>query len=154
VTAPADVEALYRQLLASWNDRDAGGFGGLFTDDGSLVGFDGSPVESARSITDHLAGIFADHQPAAYVAKVREVRPLGPGVALLRSVVGMVPPGRHDVNPDVNALQALVAVEADGGWRIAHLQTTPAALHGRPEAVEALTAELRALLPAGGTRSD
>ncbi|MCU1429004.1 MAG: hypothetical protein JWL83_3004 [Actinomycetia bacterium] len=147
---PTDVQTLYRELLNSWNMKDAVRFGELFTDDGMMVGFDGTEVESRASIIEHLAGIFADHQPASYVAKVREIRPLGSGAALLRSVAGMVPPGASDIKPEVNAVQALVAVAINDGWRIAHFQSTPAALHGRPDAVEALTAELRSVLHEGG----
>jgi uncharacterized protein (TIGR02246 family) len=146
MAAPDEVEALYHDLMASWNERDAPRWGALFTDDGSLVGFDGSAVESRAPITEHLGAIFADYQPAAYVAKVREVRFLTPGVALLRGVAGMVPPGGSEINPDVNTVHVMVAVAGDGVWRVAHLQSTPAAFHGRPEAVEELTAELEALL--------
>lgn len=142
------MEALYRALLAAWNDCDAAAFGQLFADDGTLVGFDGSPVDTRRGITDHLAGIFADHRPAAYVAQVREVRELAPGAALLRAVVGMVPPGEPAIEPRLNAVQSLVAVEGDGGLRVAHFQTTPAAFHGRPEAVAALTEELQGVVSA------
>ena len=140
----ADVERLYRALLDAWNARDAKAWGECFADDGSLVGFDGSPIETKASIVEHLSGIFADHQPATYVAKVREVRELAPGVALLRAVVGMVPPGATDINPSVNAVQLMVAVATSDAWRVAHLQSTPAAFHGRPEAVDALSDELRA----------
>jgi uncharacterized protein (TIGR02246 family) len=150
VTDPTDVQTLYRELLIGWNTKDAVRFGELFTDDGSMVGFDGSQVESRVSIIENLTGIFADHQPASYVAKVREIRPLGSGSALLRSVAGMVPPGASDIKPDVNAVQALVAVAINDGWRIAYFQSTPAAFHGRPDAAEALTTELRAVLYEGG----
>lgn len=143
MSTASDVEALYRELLAAWNRGDAAGWGALFAEDGSLVGFDGSPVESRAAITAHLEGIFADHQPAAYVGKVREVRQLAPGVALLRAVSGMVPPGASAVEPSVNTVHVLVAVSGEEGWRVAHFQATPAAFHGRPEAVEALTAELQ-----------
>lgn len=138
-----EVEALYRDLLACWNRRDAPGFGALFTEEGTLVGFDGSPVDSRQSIVAHLEGIFSDHEPAAYVGKVREVRDLAPGAVLLRAVAGMVPPGASVLEPGVNTVHVLVAVEAAGGWRAAHFQATPAAFHGRPDAVEALTAELQ-----------
>ena len=141
-----EVESLYRSLLDRWNQRDAAGYGALFSEDGSLVGFDGSCVESAASISEHLRSIFADHRPATYVAKVREIRRLDSGVVLLRSVAGLVPPDGSDINPEVNAVQVLVAVLRDDGWRIAHFQNTPAAFHGRPEEAEALTAELRAVL--------
>ena len=141
-----EVEALYRALLDRWNNGDAAGYGALFTPDGSIVGFDGSCVETPAAITEHLGAIFADHRTATYVAKVREVRPLGDGVALLRAVAGLVPPGGPDVNPDANAVQALVAVRTGDGWRVAHFQNTPAAFHGRPEEADALTAELQGLV--------
>ncbi len=146
MTDGAPIEALYLQLIDSWNTNHATSFGALFTEDGSLVGFDGSSVETHTAITEHLGAIFADHHPATYVAKVREVRQVGPGVAPLRSVAGMVPPGGDDIKPDVNAIQAVVAVDHDGEWRVAHFHTTPAAFHGRPEEADALTTELRAAL--------
>jgi uncharacterized protein (TIGR02246 family) len=139
------VEDLYGEVLAAWNAADADAWGACFAEDGSLVGFDGSPVEGRTAIVEHVGGVFGDHDVATYVEKVREVRELAPGVALLRAVVGMVPPGEDDLKPEVTSIQALVAVETDAGWRIAHLQTTPAAFHGRPDDVEALTEELRAV---------
>jgi uncharacterized protein (TIGR02246 family) len=146
VTIDGDVRELYHRLLERWNERDAAGYAELFAIGGSLVGFDGTGVETRDEIRTHLEGIFADHQPARYVSIVREVRELGPQIALLRAVAGMVPPGETDLNPDVNAVQVLVAVATDDGWRIAHFQNTPAAFHGRPEAVTALTEELHAAL--------
>jgi len=53
--------------------------------------------------------IFADHTPAQYVAKVRSIELLTPTVALLRAVVGMIPPGESDLNPERNAHQTLLA---------------------------------------------
>ncbi len=143
--AQTEVEDLYRALLSRWNAKDADGFGGLFADDGSIVGFDGSCVETPAHIVEHLSFIFRDHDPATYVAKVREVRSLGERGALLRAVAGMVPPGSDDIKPEVNAIQTLVAVATDHGWEIAHFQNTPAAFDGDPEAAAALTAELRAV---------
>ena len=66
---------------------------------------------------------------------------LAPGVTLLRAVVGMIPPGKTEINPKTNAIQSLVVVTQDGQPGIALLQNTPAAFHERPEKVEALTAE-------------
>jgi uncharacterized protein (TIGR02246 family) len=146
MTDLANVESLYRELLTRWNERDAPGYGALFTSDGSVVGYDGSSVDSPDSITEHLQSIFSDHRPATYVAKVRETRELGRGVALLRGVAGMVPPGGSDITPDRNAVHVLIAVDTEQGWRIAHFQNTPAAFHGRPDEAEALTTELRSVL--------
>ena len=99
-----------------------------------------------RRILSELSRIFADHQTAAYYGKIREVRFLASDVAVLRAVVGMVPPGQSDINPAVNAIQLLVATRQEGRWRVAEFQNTPAQFHGRPDLAEALTAELRQLL--------
>lgn len=118
----------------------------MFWEDGNVVGFDGSQMNGQMEIASQLSQIFADHMTAAYLGKVREVRFLTRDVAVLRAVVGMVPPGKQDINPAVNAVQTLVAVRDEGQWRIAVFQNTPAAYHGRPELVEKLTEELRGLL--------
>jgi uncharacterized protein (TIGR02246 family) len=74
------------------------------------------------------------------------VRLLSPDVAVLRAIVGMVPPGQSDLNPAVNAHQTLVAARRDGTWRLELFQTTPAQFHGRPELVQQMTEELRQVL--------
>jgi uncharacterized protein (TIGR02246 family) len=140
------VRALYERLLESWNKRSGTGYSALFSKDANVVGFDGSQMNGQAEIESSLRQIFADHETSAYVGKVREVRLLNPQVALLRAVVGMVPPGRSDLNPAVNAIQTLIAVKQDSEWRIALLQSTPAQFHGRPELAQALTEELRQLL--------
>ncbi|HEY1388718.1 MAG TPA: SgcJ/EcaC family oxidoreductase [Ktedonobacterales bacterium] len=142
----APIAALYRQLLDSWNRRDASAFAAVFDDEGQSIGFDGSPMSGRDEIATTVGQIFADHVTASYVARIRGIRFLAPGVALLRAVVGMIPPGQSDINPAVNAMQTMVVVLRAGGWRIALLQNTPAQFHGRPEMAEALTRELRELL--------
>lgn len=143
------VIAGYEQLLAAWNRRSAADFAALFAADGNAVGFDGSPMNGRSEIASTLGAIFAHHPTASYVAKIREIRSLRPDVALLRAVVGMVPPGQTELNPAVNAIQSVVFVEDDGRWQIALLHNTPAAFHGRPEMAEQLTAELTDVLRSG-----
>jgi uncharacterized protein (TIGR02246 family) len=140
------IRALYQQVLDAWNTRSPEAFGALFAEDGNVVGFDGSPLNGRAEIEKELRRIFADHQTAAYVGKVREVRFLTPDVAVLRAVSGMVPSGKSDLNPAVNTIQTLVAARQNDLWRIAVYQNTPAQFHGRPELSEALTEELRQLL--------
>jgi len=148
-TAHEQAIAVYRQLLDSWNRRNAEEFASLFTEDGSSVGFDGSPLNGRTDIASTLREIYGHHQTAAYVAEVREIRDLAPGVVLLRAVVGMVPPGKQELNPAVNAIQSVLLVARDSALKIALLHNTPAAFHGRPQLVEQLTQELTAVLAAG-----
>jgi uncharacterized protein (TIGR02246 family) len=150
MTQPGDenaIRALYEQLLDAWNRRDAHAFATLVAEDGNVVGFDGSQINGRTEVDTQIGQIFADHQTAAYIGKIREIRFLTPDVAILRAVVGMVPPGQTDLNPAVNTVQSLVATKRESQWRIALFQNTPAQLHGRPDLVQQLTDELRQLLP-------
>jgi uncharacterized protein (TIGR02246 family) len=141
--------SLYQQLLEAWNRRNADDFAAYFTEDGNTVGFDGSPLDGRPAIASALREIFANHPTATYVAKVREVRRLGPETILLRAVVGMVPPGRTELNPATNAVQSVVIAAVGPEWRISLLHNTPAAFHGRPEQAAALTEELTRVLRSG-----
>jgi uncharacterized protein (TIGR02246 family) len=141
----ADREAreLYRQLLEAWDKRNARDFALLFAPDGNIVGFDGTQVSGQAEIGAHISEIFSHHQTARYVSIVREVRSISDGVTILSAVVGMVPPDKDDIKPDVNAVQTMVAVKTDGARKIALFQNTPAAFHGRPDDAKKLTEELR-----------
>jgi uncharacterized protein (TIGR02246 family) len=122
VTENAEVDAivdLYFTLLTRWNDRDASGMAALLTDDGQMVGFDGSLMEGPQEVAAALGAIFSHHPTAAYVAKVKRVEMLGPQASLLRAMVSMVPRGLSDISPMVNAVQTLVALRVDGCWRVA-----------------------------------
>jgi uncharacterized protein (TIGR02246 family) len=141
-----EIRTLYRQMLDVWNKRSADAFATPFAPDGEVIGFDGSLMTRRVEIASTLGQIFADHVTAPYVSKVRSVRLLSPEVAILRAIVGMVPPGQLDLNPAVNAHQTLVAAKCDATWRIELLQTTPAQFQGRPELVQHMTEELRQLL--------
>lgn len=143
----SEVRALYQKLLDSWNRRSAAEFAALFDDDGNCIGFDGSQLDGREQIESELDKIFAHHETPPYIAKVREVRSLASEVVLLRGIAGMVPPGKRDLDPALNAVQSLVANKRNGNWRIALFQNTPAQFHGRPELVEQLTNEVRQLLP-------
>lgn len=140
------VSNLYFYLLAAWNERDAHAYAALFAENAAVVGFDGSQMNGRAEIEATVGQIFADHMTAVYVGKVREVRSLAPGVALLRAVCGMVPRGQTDLNPAVNAVQSLLATQHGDEWQIALFQNTPAQFHGRPDLAEALITELRAVL--------
>lgn len=143
----AEVRALYRAILDGWNARSGDAFAAPFTEDGAVIGFDGSEQARPKEIATAMGQIFADHMTATYVGKVKSVRLLGSDVAVLRAVAGMVPPGQSDINPAVNTIQTLVAAKREGVWRVVLYQNTPAQYHGRPDLAAQLTEELRQLLP-------
>ena len=140
------VRELYRQMMDGWNKRSAAAFAAPIAEDGDLIGFDGSQLIGRSEIVSMLQRIFADHPTVPYVSKVKSVRFLSPEVAVLRAIVGMIPPAQPDLDPNLNALQTLIASKRDGQWRIVLFQNTPAQFHGRPDLVQQMTEELRQLL--------
>jgi uncharacterized protein (TIGR02246 family) len=137
---------LYARLLEAWDKRNARDFALLFASDGNLVGFDGSQVNGQLEVGAHLSEIFTHHQTPRYVSIVREVRLLAADATLLRANTGLVPPGKDDIDPALNAVQSVVAVQKGGAWKIVLFQNTPAVFHERPDLAKKLTEELRARL--------
>ncbi len=146
VDAVSATRDLYDRLIEAWNKRNARDYALLFASNGSIVGFDGSQVSGQTEIGGHVSEIFSHHQTASYVTIVRDVRTIASEVTLLRANVGMVPPGKDDINPEMNAVQSMVAARKGGKWEIALFQNTPAAYHERADLSKKLTEELRAAL--------
>lgn len=144
-----EIVALYLQVLQQWNKRNAAGMTAMFTTNGTFIGFDGSQLNGQQEIYTVFDEIFNNFPTAAYVSIIKEVRVLTDDTALLLAVVGMVAEGHTDITPSVNAIHTITAVRVDDRWRVALLQNTPAAYHGRPELADQLTADLRAALQKG-----
>ena len=136
------IETLHSKLLTYWNNQDAKGMASLFSDNGNVIGFDGSMMNGRNQIETELKQVFENHKTARYVWIVKEIGFLAEDFALLRAIVGMVPPGKNDINPQTNAIQSLISIKQDNNWLITLFQNTPAQFHGRPEMVEEMTNEL------------
>jgi uncharacterized protein (TIGR02246 family) len=137
------VRKLYKTLLESWNNHDANAFAGLFAKDGNAIGFDGSQMNGSWQIEHEIDHIFSEHDVSDYFGIVREVRAIAPDVYLLRSVAGMIPPGRTRIKSDVNAIQTLIARRTGQEFQIVLFQNTPAAFDGRHDLSKQLTRELQ-----------
>jgi uncharacterized protein (TIGR02246 family) len=140
------IRDLYDSLLRAWNQRDAARFASYMSEDGVIIGFDGTVVETRAAIASHLGEIFANHEPPAYVQVIQSVRFLNADTALLRGAAGMPSLLTGEINPSLNSVQTLVAVRSEGAWRIALFQNTPAQFHGRPDLVARMTEELQRAL--------
>ena len=90
----SEIEKLHEELLACWNNRNAQGMASLFCEDGNVIGFHGTQMNGQAQIKSALEKVFSDHQTAGYVWRVEEVRFLSSQIALLRAIVGMIPPGK------------------------------------------------------------
>ena len=140
----AATRELYAELLEAWDKRNARNYALLFASDATLVGFDGTQVNGQLEIGAHVTEVFTHHQTPRYVGIVRDVRSIASDTSLLRANAGLIPPGKDDIDPALNAVQSLVAVKKGKEWKIALFQNTPAQFHMQPEQAKALTEELRA----------
>jgi uncharacterized protein (TIGR02246 family) len=153
------VHALYRELLRSWNRRDARGFAALFSESARYVDVDGHDTSGRFAIELEVARAFERTPSRPLIGIVREVRLLSEDVAVVSAAAGMYPPGSYRVDPSVNTLQTLLATREKAEhrrWRAMLYQSTPAVFRGRPDLAQQLTGDLdRALLrsAAATTRS-
>ena len=116
------IEKLHKELLTFWNNQNGSGMASLFAEDANVIGFDGSQMNGRLQIEKELKQVFASHKTARYVWKIEEIRFLDSHTALLRAIVGMVPPGKKELNSATNAIQSLIAVKQNDLWKISLFQ--------------------------------
>jgi uncharacterized protein (TIGR02246 family) len=145
----AQIRGLYQKILHGWNIGSGSALADQFTEDGEIVGFDGTQINGRKEISSNLQEIFDKYgsNRNRFVGKTKNVKFLTPGIALMHAIAGMVMAGHSEINPQLNSIQRLVFVKRDKEWRVAALQNTPAQFHGRPDEVQTLTEELSHELP-------
>jgi uncharacterized protein (TIGR02246 family) len=129
----AAVRALYQQVMDGWNQGSAAAFAAAFTEDGDLVGFDGTHLRGRQEIAPFHQQLFDRWlKGSRLVGQVKDVRLLSPDVALMHAVGGTVLRGKSEPSPERDSIQTLVATRQEGGaWRLAAFQNTRVRPMGR-----------------------
>ena len=121
----AAVRALYQQLMDGWNQGSGDAFAAVFTEDGDLIGFDGTHFKGRQEIAPFHQRLFDKWlKGSRLVGQVKDVRFLSPDVALMHAVGGTVMRGKSEPVPERDSIQTLVATRQDGEWRLAAFQNT------------------------------
>jgi uncharacterized protein (TIGR02246 family) len=122
----AAVRALYQQLMDGWNQGSGAAFAAAFTEDGDLVGFDGTHLRGRQEIAPFHQQLFDKWlKGSRLVGQVKDVRFLSPDVALMHAVGGTIMRGKSEPVPERDSIQTLVATREDGDqWRLAAFQNT------------------------------
>ena len=119
------VRALYQQLMDGWNKGSGDAFAAAFTEDGDLVAFDGTHFEGREEIAPFHQQLFDKWlKGSRLVGEVKDVRFLGPDVAVMHAVGSTVMPGKSEPSPERDSIQTLVTVREAGEWRLAAFQNT------------------------------
>jgi uncharacterized protein (TIGR02246 family) len=141
-----EVQTLHQRLMAAWNEGNVEAFGAELTEDGEQIGFRRQSGLRRRAHHRGTAPILRRPRDRQLCRVGASLGFVGDDVAVLRAEVGMVPPSGDDIVRERNVVQCLVAVRTGDGWKVTLFQNTPAQFDGRPEAVKALTADLRTAL--------
>jgi uncharacterized protein (TIGR02246 family) len=121
----AAVRALNQEVMNGWNQGSGDAFAAAFTEDGDLVGFDGTHFKGRQEIAPFHQQLFDKWlKGSRLVGEVKDVRFLSPDVALMHAVGGTVMRGKTDPVPERDSIQTLVAMRQDGEWRLAAFQNT------------------------------
>ena len=136
------VKALYKAWIQGWNAKDAKAMANLLSENGHVIGYDGSQMNGGHEVEEALGKIFQSYPTGQFVSIIKEVKFLAPQVSFLHAIVGMVPRGLAELNPSVNAIQSMIAVQEGGSWKLSLLQNTPAAFHLEPDKAREMTEEL------------
>src|ERR687898_2603000 len=121
----AAVRALYQQLMDGWNQGSGDAFAAVFTEDGDLIGFDGTHFKGRQEIAPFHQRLFDKWlKGSRLVGQVKDVRFLSPDVALMHAVGGTVMRGKSEPVPERDSIQTLVATRQDSEWRLAAFQNT------------------------------
>ena len=119
------VRDLYRELMDGWNRGSGEAFAAVFTEDGDLIGFDGTHFEGRAEITTFHQELFDKWlKGTRLVGRVKDVRFLSPDVALMHAVGSTVMRGKSRPSPERDSIQTLVATRQSGEWRLAAFQNT------------------------------
>src|SRR5215216_6736655 len=126
----AAVRALYQQLMDGWNQGSGDAFASVFTEDGDLVGFDGTHFKGRQEIAPFHQRLFDKWlKGSRLVGEVKDVRFLSPGVALMHALGGTVLRGRSEPRSRPSSPRAKRAVNgaslrsrtlAYGPWAATH----------------------------------
>jgi len=122
----AAVRALYQQLMDGWNQGSGDAFAAVFTEDGDLVGFDGTHLKGRQEIAPFHQQLFDKWlKGSRLVGQVKDVRLLHPDIAVMHAVGGTVMRGKCEPSPERDSIQTLVATRQEGDeWRLAAFQNT------------------------------
>jgi uncharacterized protein (TIGR02246 family) len=82
----AAVRALYQELMDGWNQGNGDAFAAVFTEDGDLIGFDGTHFKGRQEIAPFHQQLFDKWlKGSRLVGEVKDVRFLSPDVALMHA---------------------------------------------------------------------
>jgi uncharacterized protein (TIGR02246 family) len=119
------VRGLYQQFTDAWDQGDGAALAAVFTDDGDLVGFDGTHLHGRSVIEKFQQNLFDKYlKGTRLTGAVTDVRFLDSSTALVHAIGGTIKKNKMKPTRARDSIQTLVATRASDGWRLAAFQNT------------------------------
>lgn len=124
----AKVRALADELVQGWNAGDGTRFAAAFTEDGDLVGFDGTFLRGRTAIEAFQQQLFDRWMKGTRLTgRVVDVRFVGPDTAVVHVVGGTIMRGK---NRPARARDSIQTMIGDALWGLFRLSTDPSGAIG------------------------
>jgi uncharacterized protein (TIGR02246 family) len=121
----AAIAGLTQKVVSAWAHHDAETFASVFADDGTMI-LAGAYCEGREQVSAYMAEQFKGRYKGTQVTGTPiSIRSLGPDVAILLSLGGVLEAGETEVSADSAIRASWLAIRQDGDWCLAAYQNTP-----------------------------
>jgi uncharacterized protein (TIGR02246 family) len=119
------IRAIPQKISSGWSRGDGSAVAAVYADAGTLVAGDGTVTRGRAQIASYHDRLFATSLKDTHLTiEIKEVRFLGPDIAVMRTEGGILWPGQSVLAPGNRGIQSFVAVRSDGTWRLQLFQNT------------------------------
>lgn len=126
MTTQHPAASLPGQVMDAWRDQDARAFADTFVEDGTMM-IPGQYVTGRENIAAFMAAAFqGPYKDTRVVGAPIDVKVLADGVVVLVTEGGVIPAGEDSLPERAEVRATWVATDADGAWRLAVYQNSPA----------------------------
>jgi uncharacterized protein (TIGR02246 family) len=144
---------LFDRMCNAWTAGDADAYGACFTEDSDYISYDGTHAKGrapmVKAHDDLFRGVLTG---STLVGRVESVRHLGPDVVVMHATGSVLMAWRSSLPKRRLSRQTIVAVNTEGGWKVAALHngrvrpvTVPSTGSMPSRASQAMTRAARAL---------
>ena len=124
-TDQQSVRAVYQQFMEAWNQGDGAAVAATFTDDGDLVGFDGTHLGGRAVIEEFQQKLFDKYlKGTRLTGAMNGVRFLHANTAVMHAIGSTIMKRKTKPARARDSIQTLVATRTEDGWRLAAFQNT------------------------------
>jgi uncharacterized protein (TIGR02246 family) len=112
------IRAILQQMSDAWNTGNSAAFAAPFADDADFVAFEGTHLQGRQQIASfHKHAFDTVVKGSRLECRVKFVRFLRPGLAVMHSLAQITLPGQTEASPSRDSMELFVVTKRDGLWK-------------------------------------